>query len=79
MHTCLLIKLFVLVLHPYYKLAYIEQMWGGEDEYQDDLAAGLPGARNWQAYANEIVEKAVSPQPIACHLCPTNVILIFCV
>ncbi|KAH9856303.1 hypothetical protein C2E23DRAFT_702760, partial [Lenzites betulinus] len=48
-----------LLLHPYYKLAYIEQMWGGEDEYQDDLAAGLPGARNWQAYANEIVEKAM--------------------
>lgn len=55
------------VLHPYYKLAYIEQMWGGEEEYQDDLAAGLPGARNWQVYATDIVDKAVSARLRCVH------------
>ncbi|KAL1947386.1 hypothetical protein VTO73DRAFT_14347 [Trametes versicolor] len=48
-----------LLLHPYYKLAYIEQMWGGEEEYLADVAAGVHNARNWQAYATEIVEKAM--------------------
>ena len=50
---------FAAVLHPYYKLAYIEKKWGGEEEYQADLAAGLPNARNWIAHARAVVESAV--------------------
>ncbi len=47
-------------LHPYYKLAYITEKWGGHDEYLADVAAGEPNARNWQVYAREVIEKAVS-------------------
>ena len=47
-------------LHPYYKLEYIEQRWGGEAEYLEDLADGVTNARNWQAYAREVIEAAVS-------------------
>ncbi|RPD53309.1 hypothetical protein L226DRAFT_576383 [Lentinus tigrinus ALCF2SS1-7] len=47
------------VLHPYFKLHYIEEQWGGEEEYYNDLAAGVLNAQNWQKYAREVVEKAV--------------------
>ncbi|RDX45975.1 hypothetical protein OH76DRAFT_1356891 [Lentinus brumalis] len=40
-----------LYLHPYYKLLYIEEQWGGED----DFFAGLED-RNWQAFARKTVE-----------------------
>ncbi len=49
-----------LVTHPYFKLDYIKQQWGGEDEYQEAVANGEPFPRNWQAYAQEIVEETVS-------------------
>ena len=29
-----------LVLHPYYKLAYIKIAWGGPEEQADEIAAG---------------------------------------
>ncbi|KAI1789150.1 hypothetical protein LXA43DRAFT_845779, partial [Ganoderma leucocontextum] len=48
-----------LLLHPYYKLNYIRHEWGGEEEYEADLAAGVPNPRNWVQYACKIVEKAM--------------------
>ncbi len=50
---------FSTVLHPYYKLDYIEEQWGGLNEYEVDLAAGLPNPINWTAHAREVTEKAV--------------------
>ena len=48
------------MLHPYYKLAYIEENWVGVEEYQAECAAGIPDARNWQEYARQVVDEAVS-------------------
>ena len=48
------------VLHPYYKLNYIRVEWGGEEEYLAALDAGDPNARDWNKYAREVTEKAVS-------------------
>ncbi|RPD78605.1 hypothetical protein L226DRAFT_457374 [Lentinus tigrinus ALCF2SS1-7] len=48
-----------LFLHPYFKLHYIEEQWGGEDEYLEDVAARVPNPRNWQKFAREVVEKNV--------------------
>ena len=45
--------------HPYFKLNYIEQQWGGEAEYHEEINNGNPYARNWRAYARETVEEAV--------------------
>ncbi len=47
------------VTHSYFKLDYIEQNWGGRDEYLEELANGNPNARDWQAHARGIVEDAV--------------------
>ena len=50
-----------LVLHPYYKFAYIKLAWGGEEEQQAaERDAGNPQAKNWQDEAKKIVEKEVS-------------------
>jgi len=49
-----------LVLHPYYKLAYIKLSWGGEEEQAAEIAAGNPEVKNWQDEAKKIVEKTVS-------------------
>ncbi len=46
-------------LHPYYKLLYIQEQWGGEAEFEADLRAGNTDAINWVAYARGIVEDAV--------------------
>ncbi|RPD52736.1 hypothetical protein L227DRAFT_514341, partial [Lentinus tigrinus ALCF2SS1-6] len=48
-----------LYLHPYYKLLYIKEQWGGEAEFHADLLAGIEMPRNWQAYAREVVETAL--------------------
>ena len=48
------------MLHPYYKLNYIRVEWGGEEEYLAALDAGDPNARDWNKYAREVTEKAVS-------------------
>ena len=47
------------MLHPYYKLQYIEKKWGGEAEQQVEIAAGNVGAVNWIAHAREVVNNAV--------------------
>ncbi len=49
----------IVVLHPYFKLWYIEEKWGGENDYQAALANGDPNPRNWQQYARDVVEKAI--------------------
>jgi hypothetical protein len=49
-----------LVLHPYYKFAYIKLAWGGEKEQEAEREAGNPNAKNWQDEARKIVEREVS-------------------
>jgi hypothetical protein len=51
-----------LVLHPYYKLAYIKLAWGGEKkkEQADERDAGNQYAKNWQDEAMKVVEREVS-------------------
>jgi hypothetical protein len=48
-----------LVLHPYYKLDYIEMAWGGADEQAKEITAGNLYAKNWQDEAKKIVEATV--------------------
>lgn len=47
------------VLHPYYKLHYIKQKWGGAKEQEAERAAGDEFAKNWQDEARKIIEKTV--------------------
>ncbi|TFK88464.1 hypothetical protein K466DRAFT_454038, partial [Polyporus arcularius HHB13444] len=48
-----------LYLHPYYKLLYIEEQWGGEEDFLAEVMDGVPNARNWQAFARQTVEDAL--------------------
>ena len=50
----------ILVLHPYYKFAYIKLAWGGEVEQVAECAAGNSAAKNWQDEARKLIEKEVS-------------------
>ncbi|KAF8075323.1 hypothetical protein FPV67DRAFT_1408806 [Lyophyllum atratum] len=54
------VYILALVLHPYYKLDYIELAWGGEEEQKKEIAEGNPFAKNWQDVAQQVVEGAVS-------------------
>ncbi|KAF8971662.1 hypothetical protein BDZ97DRAFT_1650536 [Flammula alnicola] len=57
-----------LVLHPYYKLAYIKLAWGGPEEQAAEIAAGNMDAKDWQDEARKIVERTVSNFVLAqCH------------
>jgi hypothetical protein len=47
------------VLHPYYKLDYIEMAWGGAEEQAKEIRAGNKHAKNWQDEAKKIVEATV--------------------
>jgi hypothetical protein len=47
------------VIHPYYKLHYIEMVWGGEKEQAAEIAVGNPFAKNWQQEAWKIIEETV--------------------
>jgi hypothetical protein len=49
-----------LVLHPYYKLAYIKLAWGGEEEQAAERAAGNRYAKNWQDEVRKVLEREVS-------------------
>jgi hypothetical protein len=49
-----------LVLHPYYKLDYIEMAWGGAKEQAEEHAAGNLDAKDWQDEARKVVEQTVS-------------------
>lgn len=48
------------VLHPYYKLAYIKLSWGGPDEQATEIEAGNPNVKDWHDEAKKIVERTVS-------------------
>lgn len=48
------------VLHPYYKLAYIKHAWGGEEEEMEEMEAGNAYAKNWQDEARKVLEETVS-------------------
>jgi hypothetical protein len=56
-----LITIYYAVLHPYYKLAYIQLAWGGPKEKAAEIALGNADAVDWQDEAKKIVEKTVSP------------------
>lgn len=47
------------VLHPYYKLAYIKVAWGGAEEQAAEKAAGNLYAKNWQDEAQKVLETEV--------------------
>jgi len=47
------------VLHPYYKLTYIEHAWGGVKEQEAEKKAGNPFAKNWQDEARKVLEDTV--------------------
>ena len=62
-----------LVLHLYYKLTYIKLACSGEEEKETECAAGNLNAKNWQDEACQVVEWAVSSQPLAWEWCwPTT-------
>lgn len=48
-----------IVLHPYYKLAYIGLSWGGPKEQAAEIEAGNVDAKDWKDKAKKIVEKTV--------------------
>ncbi|KAJ8583126.1 hypothetical protein M405DRAFT_687773, partial [Rhizopogon salebrosus TDB-379] len=48
-----------LVLHPYYKLAYIKMQWGGPEEQAAERAAGNPNAVDWCDEALKVVESTM--------------------
>ena len=55
----LLNQLTSVVLHPYFKLAYIEVAWGGPAEQEAERKAGNPLAKDWQDEARRILESIV--------------------
>ena len=48
-----------LVLHPYYKLAYIKMAWGGPEEQAAEKASGNEDVKDWHDEASKIVEWAM--------------------
>jgi hypothetical protein len=53
-------SIMILVLHPYYKLDYVEMSWGGADEQTIEYEKGNINAKNWKDEACKLVEKMVS-------------------
>jgi len=47
------------VLHPYYKLAYIELSWRGAEEKEVEIAAGNLDVKDWHDKANKLIENTV--------------------
>jgi hypothetical protein len=48
------------VLHPYFKIQYIELAWGGAEEQAKEQASGNQNAKDWQEESLKVIEKAVS-------------------
>ena len=44
-----------LVLHPYYKLAYIKMAWGGAEEEKMERDAGNLNAKDWHDEALQVM------------------------
>jgi hypothetical protein len=61
-HSCqtFSISSFPVVLHPYFKLAYIKHAWGGPEEQEAECKAGNPFAKYWQDEAQKIGEQTAS-------------------
>jgi len=47
------------LLHPYYKLAYIEISWGGEKEQAAEIAQEKLDAKNWHGEARKLIKRTV--------------------
>ncbi|KAG0692014.1 hypothetical protein DFH29DRAFT_789975, partial [Suillus ampliporus] len=54
------VHVLALVLHPYYKLAYIKMQWGGPEEQAAEHAAGNPNAVDWCDEALKVVESTMA-------------------
>ncbi|KAH7904966.1 hypothetical protein BJ138DRAFT_1118908 [Hygrophoropsis aurantiaca] len=54
------VYILALVLHPYYKLAYIKMPWGGPEEQEQERAPGNPHAKDWYDEALKVVEKMMA-------------------
>ena len=54
---------FSAVLHPYYKLHYIEIAWGGAEEQAAEVRVGNLDAKNWKEEALQIFETTVCFKP----------------
>jgi hypothetical protein len=52
-------SLCITVIHPYYKLHWIELHWGGAEAQEAEIAAGNYDAKNWVDEAERIVEAKV--------------------
>ncbi|KAI0669467.1 hypothetical protein C8Q78DRAFT_933185, partial [Trametes maxima] len=50
---------YLTVLHPYYKLAYIQAKWGGATEQLREIEAGNEDAINWIERTREVSREAV--------------------
>jgi hypothetical protein len=48
-----------LVLHSYYKLAYIKMAWGGAEEEKMEHKAGNLTAENWYDKALQVVQQTM--------------------
>ena len=59
LRVTLICQLICLVVHPYYKLDYIESQWGGNKEQEEERAAGNSDAKDWVYEARKIVESTV--------------------
>lgn len=65
----------MLVLHPYFKLAYIKLAWGGAEEQAAERRKGNRLAKNWQDKAQKILEITVSC--VLPSVFPPSLILLF--
>ncbi|TFK64505.1 hypothetical protein BDN72DRAFT_774502, partial [Pluteus cervinus] len=48
-----------LALHPFYKLAYIELLWGGAEQQESEVRNGNSNAKNWVDEARKVLETTV--------------------
>ena len=48
-----------LVLHPYYKLAYVKMAWGGAEEEKAEREAGNLNAKDWHDEALQVVQRTM--------------------
>lgn len=58
----------ILVIHPYYKLNWIELHWGGAEAQAEAVLRGESNARNWVDEAEKLVESAERAQCIVVYL-----------
>jgi hypothetical protein len=60
----------VAALHPYYKLTYIEHVWGGVREQDAKQEAGNWDVKNWQDEARKVLERMASLSHIMYYSIP---------